>query len=82
MNNYYVTETLEAAQAQESADFIETRDANPLAPAEYWLITTAWCTPIQRLDGKWIRKVCPDSTATGRTIETIDESWFSENLGI
>ena len=76
MNNYYVTETLEEAQAHEASDYIEFHDANPLLPEEYWITTTAWSTPVQRLDGKWIRSFSPTSTATGRTIETKDDSWF------
>lgn len=78
MSNYYVTETLEEAQAQEVADFIEFKTANPLLPAEYWKTTTAWSMPVQRLDGKWVRAFCPDSTETGRTIESYDVYWFPE----
>ena len=76
MNNYYVTETLEEAQAHEASDFIEFHDANPTLPAEYWLTTIVWSIPVQRLDGKWVRSVSPTSTATNRTIETKDSSWF------
>jgi hypothetical protein len=80
MSNYYVTETLEEAQAQEVADFIEFKAANPLLPAEYWKTTTAWSMPAQRLDGKWVRVLCPNSTATGRTIEAYGAYWFPEEI--
>ena len=76
MNNYYVTETLGEAQSHEALDFIEFKVANPPPHAKYWETTGEWSTPIQRLDGKWIRAVCPSSTATNRIIETRDESWF------
>ena len=78
MSHYYVTETQEEAQAQEVADFIEFKVANPPPHAKYWQNTNEWSMPIQRLDGKWIRTVCPNSTATGRTIEVYDASWFPE----
>ena len=76
MSHYYVTKTLKEAQAQEVADFIEFKTANPLLPAEYWKTTTEWSIPVQRLDGKSVRAFCPNSTATGRTIEAHDASWF------
>tara|TARA_R110000787_G_scaffold108959_1_gene217392 strand:+ start:952 stop:1197 length:246 start_codon:yes stop_codon:yes gene_type:complete len=78
MNNYYVTETLEEAQANEAADYIEFHGASPLLPAEYWATTTAWSIPVQRLDGKWIRAFCLFSTAVGRRIEAYVSSWFPD----
>tara|TARA_R110000851_G_scaffold190494_2_gene341107 strand:- start:1014 stop:1277 length:264 start_codon:yes stop_codon:yes gene_type:complete len=74
--NYYVTDTEAEAQAHEDSDFLEFKAANTSLPAQYWAVTTAWSNPIQRLDGKWIRAACPDSTATERTIEAHDISWF------
>ena len=76
MNTYYVTETLEEAQANEAEDYIEFYSSNPLLPEAYWSTTTAWSIPVQRLDGKWIRNFSPTSTATGRTVEAKDDSWF------
>jgi hypothetical protein len=76
--SHYITDTEAQAQAQEVADFAEFQAAHGTQPASYWLVTTAWSIPRERLDGKWIRAVCPNSTATGRTIETDpkDGTWF------
>ena len=76
--SHYITETQAQAQAQEVADHAEcVADQNGL-PEGHWATTTAWSIPVQRLDGKWIRAVCPNSTATGRTIETDPKNgtWF------
>ena len=76
--SYYITDTKAQAQAQEVADHAECVAEKNGLPEGHWATTTAWDTPRQRLDGKWIRTFCPCSTATGRTIETDpkDGTWF------
>ena len=81
MSDYYVTETLEEAQAHEAADYIDSYEASLKLPEDHWATTTAWSAPVQRLDGKWIRSFSPTSTSTGRTLETKDDSWFPEDTG-
>ena len=76
--DYYVTDTETEALAQDAADYNEAKTAQNGLPLAYWETTIRWDVPRQRLDGKWVRSVCPTSTATGRTIGTDpqDGTWF------
>ena len=71
--NYYVFDTEAEANTAQSADFAEWKAARPTEPAQYWVVTVEWGTPAQRAtDNKWVYPVCENSTATGRTIESLD----------
>lgn len=77
--NYYITDTESEAEAQEADDFAELKESSLNASSKYWEVTCCWDKPKQRLDGKWVRAVCPASTSAGRTIEAYQESWFDQN---
>ena len=60
--------------AQAFADWIAAHSG----PPAYVATTTAWATPAQRLDGKWIVPACPASDNAAQTIETSQPSWYPE----
>lgn len=74
--NFNVFDTEAEANTAQEACFQAWKTANP-APSEYWTITTAWCQVRQRLDGKWVYRVCPDGSQT-HTQEVYNSSWFAD----
>jgi len=42
---------------------------------KYWETTTAWATPQQRTDGKWVYPLCPEGDQT-HSQEELQDDWF------
>ena len=89
--NYYITDTQAEANTQEASDYAdyianlptEKEVGGQMVPIDnsaYIAGTTAWALPSKQraTDGKWVRRVCATSTATGRTTEALDTGgiWF------
>lgn len=75
MYNVFNTEQ-EAIDAQ-ALDFVAWKANKPQMPVKYWEVTTAWATPQERLDGRWVYPVCPDGSQN-HTQELRQADWFAD----
>ena len=72
---YNVFNTQEDAESAQALDFLAWKSNKPQMPVKYWEVTTAWATPQERLDGKWVYPVCPDGNQT-HIQELRQADWF------
>jgi len=90
--DYYVFDTEGHAITAQSSDYseyiaslpTEKPDGDggftPIDNTNYINVTTSWSSPVRQraTDDKYIYPVCPASTASGRTIEPLNDGgvWF------